>query len=75
VSDDMLMMQLRACARPGNLYQRALIRIMKLEGDCASYERTMQVIGSLPPEPCFGGIPLNDLACSGDYGWHPGDEA
>lgn len=67
--------ELRACSRPGNLYQRALIRIMQLEGDCHAYERTMQAVAKLPPEPTFAGIAFSDHARSGVLGWHPGDEA
>lgn len=70
-----LKQELRACARPGNLYQRALIRIMKLEGDCNAYERTMQAIAKLPPEQTFAGVPLSDHARSGVFGYHPGDDA
>ena len=67
--------ELRACARPGNLYQRALIRIMKLEGDCYAYERTMQEIAKVKPEGRFAGLRLSELAGGGVYGWHPGDDA
>lgn len=67
--------ELRGCAHRDNLYARALRRILELEGDCLAYQRTMDAIGKLPPEPTFAGIPLSEHARAGAYGYHPGDEA
>ena len=65
--------ELRACARPGNLYQRALIRIMQLEGDCHAYQRTMEAIATAPDSTKMGGgLPVSIL---GQGNWHPGDDA
>ena len=39
------------------------------------YRAALDIASKLPREAKYLGIPLDDLARSGAFGWHPGDEA
>ena len=43
--------ELRACSYRGNQAERALKVIIKLEGDCQTYSRTMDEISKMPLDP------------------------